>query len=90
MNSESHVLEMSSDAFDNNGLTQSRTKRAIVITWGSASFWYPNGYTRKGKGPLKKQQRFGSKMVSEKCKPSLIFIYSFVNGPNSFLIIYSS
>lgn len=63
MNSESHLLEMSSDAFDNNGLTQSRTKRAIVITWGSASFWYTNGYIQKGKNPLKKQQRFVKKMV---------------------------
>lgn len=55
---------MSSDAFDNNGLTQSRTKRAIVITWGNASsFWYTNGFIQKGKGSMKKQQRFGKKMA---------------------------
>lgn len=74
---------MSSDTFDNNGLTQSRTKRAIVITWGNASAWQTNGYIQKGKGPLKKQQSFGKKLVSEKCNTSLIFI--FVNGINSLL-----
>lgn len=74
---------MSSDAFDNNGLTQSRTKRAIVIIWGNPSVWYTNGYIQKGKGPLKKQQRFGKKLVSEKCNTLLIFI--FVNGSNSLL-----
>ena len=68
---------MSSDAFDNNGLTQSRTKGAIVITWGSASFWYTNGYIQKGKGPSKQQPRCGNKMVSEKCIISLIFVYFF-------------
>lgn len=85
MNSESHLLEMSYDAFDNNGLTHSRTKRAIVIIWGSAWFWYTNGYTEKGKDPLKKQQRFENKKVSEKCKTS-IFIYSVVNGSNYYLL----
>lgn len=74
---------MSSDAFDNNGLTQSRTKGAIVITWGSASFWYTNGYIQKGKGPSKQQPRCGNKMVSEKCIISLIFVYFFVNKSNS-------
>lgn len=71
---------MSSDVFDNNGLTQTRTKRAIVITWGNALVWYTNGYTQKGKGSLEKQQRFGKKFASEKCSTSLNFI--FVNGPN--------
>lgn len=69
---------MSSDAFDNNGLTQSRTKRAIVITWGSAAFWHTNGYKQKGKGSLKKP-RFGNKMVTEKCTYKFTNFYLFLH-----------
>lgn len=47
---------MSSDASHNNGLTQSRTKTATVITWGSVSLIHKWLHT-KWKGNLEKQQQ---------------------------------